>query len=266
MPTVCPICQTKLVKKEEEVNLFCPNIDCQGRQLESIIHFASKDAMDIEGLGESLIEELFSLHYLNSITDIYTLETKKDSIQKLEGWGEKSLTKLINNINKSKDNSLERLLFGLGIKELGQKSAKVLSLHFKNIDAIIKADLPSLISIRDFGEVMAKEIIAFFANAKNLELIETLKSYQVNMLDKNIVLLDTFYSHKTFVITGSFTKYSRDDLTRLLESKGAKVSSSVTSKTNYLLCGSDSGSKLDKAKSLNVKIIFEDELDDFLAK
>ena len=256
----CPICGTKLVKKEGEVAYFCPNDKCDARNIEGLIHYVSRDAMNIEGFGERIVEDFYNMGYLKNIKDFYTLDSHKESLMELEGFGEKSINNLLDNIESTKKNSLERLLFGLGIKHVGKKKAKILSEHYKNIDNIINSTLEELSSIPDIGDIIAKSIRDYFDNKENIELINYLKNNNVNTeyigKEKNI---NELFLDKTFVLTGTLEKMSRNEAKDIIESLGGKNTSSVSKKTDVVIVGTSPGSKYDDAVNLGITIWNEEE-------
>lgn len=256
----CPICGTNLVKKEGQVDYFCLNEHCPTRKIESLIHFAERDAMNIDGLGEKIMEDFFNFSFIRTIPDIYLLQTHREDLTRLEGYGEKSVTKLLEAIEKSKSNSLEKLLFGLGIPHVGSKTAKIIASHYHNIDNIMKATLEDLSSINDIGEIIAKSIIDYFQKEDNKIIIERLKQYGINMnyLGQKIIKDETFYG-KTFVLTGTMTEYKRDEAKNLIENYGGKTSSSVSKKTDVVIAGAEPGSKYDKAVELGITIWSEED-------
>lgn len=262
----CPICNSKLVKNEEEANHFCINPDCNARKIESILHFASRDAMNIEGLGERIVEDFYNMGFLNNISDIYKLKEYKEELVELEGFGDKSVNKLLENIENSKSNSLEKLIFGLGIKHVGNKMAKILAKEYKNIDSIISSTKDDLILIRDVGDIVANSIVEYFQSNSNIDLIKELKAYGINSmyLGESIEINeDNMFYQKKIVITGTLSK-PREEIKKTLESFGAYILDSVTKKTDILIYGSNPGSKLEKARDLNIKIIEEYELEELL--
>lgn len=261
----CPVCNYPLNKKEEEANYYCTNDKCNARNIEKLIHFTSRNAMNIEGLGERLCEDFYNFGYLNDISSIYNLKNYKEELQKLEGFGEKSINNLLNAIEKSKQNSLEKLLFGLGIRQVGSKNALILAQHFPNIDDVINADYSSLVDIKDIGCIMAKSIREYFTNIDNLNLINRLKELGINMnyLGKSIIHDDNF-SNKKFVITGTISFSSRDKIKESILLKGGKVIESVSSKTDVVIVGDSPGSKYDKALELGITIWNEDKLKEML--
>ena len=256
----CPICGTTLVKKEGQVDYFCLNEHCPTRKIESLIHFAERDAMNIDGLGEKIMEDFFNFSFIRTIPDIYLLQTHREDLTRLEGYGEKSVTKLLEAIEKSKSNSLEKLLFGLGIPHVGSKTAKIIASHYHNIDNIMKATLEDLSSINDIGEIIAKSIVDYFQKEDNKIIIERLKQYGINMnyLGQKIIKDETFYG-KTFVLTGTMTEYKRDEAKNLIENYGGKTSSSVSKKTDVVIAGAEPGSKYDKAVELGITIWSEED-------
>ena len=256
----CPICGTTLVKKEGQVDYFCLNEHCPTRKIESLIHFAERDAMNIDGLGEKIMEDFFNFSFIRTIPDIYLLQTHREDLTRLEGYGEKSVTKLLEAIEKSKSNSLEKLLFGLGIPHVGSKTAKIIASHYHNIDNIIKATLEDLSSINDIGEIIAKSIVDYFQKEDNKIIIERLKQYGINMnyLGQKIIKDETFYG-KTFVLTGTMTEYKRDEAKNLIDNYGGKTSSSVSKKTDVVIAGAEPGSKYDKAVELGITIWSEED-------
>lgn len=260
MITECPICGSKLVREEDKADYFCINKECPTRQIEGLIHFASRDAMNIDGLGDRIIEDFFNFGFIKKISDIYKLENHRKDLVTLEGYGNKSIEKLLDAIDNSKNNSLEKLLFGLGIPHVGEKTAKILASNYKTIDNLINASIDNLVSIPDIGEIIAKSIHNFFSSSANLEEIERLKKQNINMnylgkeTKENINFKD-----KTFVITGTLEKYSRDEAKEIVESNGGKTSSSVSNKTSVVIVGENPGSKYDKAKSLGIEIWDEEE-------
>ncbi len=265
MITNCPICGSVLQKKEGQVDYFCLNESCPTRKIESLIHFASRDAMNIDGLGDKIMEDFFNFGFIKNIPDIYLLQSHREDLQRLEGYGEKSITKLIESIENSKKNSLEKLIFGFGIPNVGSKTAKVLAANYHNIDNLINASFEELCNINDIGNVIAKSIVDFFSDTNNIELINTLKSFGLNMeyLGQKVVLDDNF-AGKTFVLTGTMSEYKREEAKEIIESRGGKTSGSVSKKTDVVLAGSDPGSKYDKAVELGITIWSEEDFKNYL--
>lgn len=254
----CPMCNTTLIKKD--AMHFCPNEDCPSRKIEGLEHFVSRDAMYIDGFGERIVEDFYNAGFLTKIEDFYHLYKHKDELMTMEGFGEKSVTNLLDAITESKKNSLERLIFGLGIRHVGKKTAKILAIYFGEMDKLIKADYDLLSNIPDIGDIIAKSIIDYFSKEENINLINKLKELNVNMnyLGEKVDNSNENIYGKTFVITGTLSN-SRDAYKEKLESLGANVTGSVTSKTDYVLVGENPGSKYDKAISLGIKIIDEEE-------
>lgn len=260
MTKTCPICGSNLVRKEEEAAYYCTNTSCDAKHIEGLIHYASRNAMNLEGFGDNIVEDFYNMGYLKRIYNYYELHKYKDELMSLEGFGEKSINNLLLTIEKSKENSLEKLLFAIGIRHVGEKTAKILAKHYKNIDNIINTTLEELSNINDIGEIIANSIINYFNNEENLLLINKLKEYNVNMnyLGVNTIEKDEF-KNKTFVLTGTLTNITREEATRLIESFGGKVSSSVSSKTSAVILGDSPGSKYDKARELGIPIWQEEE-------
>lgn len=260
MITKCPICSTELVRKEGEVAYFCKNPNCDARNIESLIHYASRDAMNIEGFGERIVEDFYNLGYLKSISDYYNLFKHKEALMELEGFGEKSINNLITNVENSKTNSLEKLIFGLGIKHVGKKTAKILSEYYLNIDNLINSDIAELSSINDIGEIIASSIVEYFNNEKNKQLIKDLKNHNVNMtyLVKKKDINELFLN-KTFVLTGTLINLTRNEAKELIESLGGKNTTSVSKKTDVVIVGEMPGSKYDDAIRLGITIWNEEE-------
>lgn len=260
MITKCPICDSYLVKKEDEADYFCKNEHCPAKRIETLIHFVSRDAMNAEGLGDSVIEDLYNLNYIKNISDIYDLEKYKKSIMELSGYGEKSVNNMLEAIEKTKSNSLEKLLFGLGIRQVGNKTAKVLAKHYLNIDNLMNTTKEELSNIHDIGDIIADSILNYFSDEKNIEEINKLKEYGVNMtyLGKTDVSGNDNIFGKTFVITGTLS-VPRDEIKELIETNGGNVSSSVSKKTDVVIVGEDAGSKYKKALELGITIWDEEE-------
>ena len=253
MISECPMCHEKIVKKDGNVDYYCVNPNCPRRNIESIIHYVSRDALNIEGLGDEIVEELYNLGFVKNITDLYNLSDKKKQIMEFDGYGEKSLNKIIDNIEASKSSSLERLLFGLGIKEIGSKTAKILASNFGSMDNLMSASMEELESIRDIGHVTALSVYEYLR--ANKELIEKLKSLGINMnyLGKNMGLND-FISGKKFVITGTIEGYGRKEIKEIIESYNGNISESVSKNTDIVIVGSNPGSKYQDALKLNIMI------------
>ena len=255
----CPVCGLPLIRKD--AMHFCVNPHCEARQIESIIHFSSREAMDIEGLGERVAEQFFNQGFFRKVSEIYDLMNHREEIISLDGWQAKSVDNLITAIEKSKENSLERVLFGLGIKEVGVKMAKTLARKYLNIDNLIAASEEELLEIPDVGPVVARSIVNFFADERNIETINALKAQHVNFeyLGSVASAADSYFSGKTVVLTGTLSSYGRKEATELLENLGAKVTGSVSKATDVVIAGVEAGSKLDKAQALGITVLNEDE-------
>ena len=262
MPDKCPICGTSLVLTESGIDLKCPNDLCPARNIESLIHFCDRKAMNIEGLGERIIEDFYNMKFITSIIDIYNIKDRKEELIELEGFGDKSVNKLLDNIEKSKQNSLEKLLFAIGISGIGEKNAKILAKKFMNIDNLMNASLEDLTNISDVGPILANSIYNFFRDEDNIKLINDLKNIGMNMnylgaqIKENEELLN-----KRIVVTGTLKKYTRDEIQNLIELNGGLWSTSVTKKTYAVIVGENPGSKYDKAKELNIPIWTEEDFD-----
>ncbi len=266
MIETCPKCHTLLEKSESEADHFCPNPNCPAKHLETMIHFASREAMNIEGLGNKIMELFYNEGYLKHIVDIYTLKNHKDTLINLSGFGKKSIEKLLDHVEASKENSLENLLFGLGIRFVGKKVSKVLAMHFKDIFAIVKARENDFTAIDDIGKKIAKSIVNYFDKEQNIQTIEQLKALGLNMEYKGEIPKEGAFNGETFVLTGSLSSMSRSEAKDKIEALGGKVTSAVSKKTNYLCAGEAPGSKYDKAKDLGVTIITEEDLLKMLEK
>jgi len=269
MPTHCPECDSELVRLEGEVALRCINPICPAQRREGLIHFASRNAMNIEGLGEKVIGQLFSLQLVKDPADIYFLT--KEQLLTMERMGEKSATNLINAIHASKANSLEKLLFGLGIRHVGEKAAKTLAEYFETIDKLASAPREELLNVEEVGEKMADAIVTFFENEEFEQLISKLKDAGVNMdylgpKRYDTENIDSYFNGKTVVLTGKLEKMTRNEVKETIESLGGKVSGSVSKKTDLVIAGEDAGSKLTKAEELGIEVWDEERLLEKLAE
>ncbi|MBE2977367.1 NAD-dependent DNA ligase LigA [Priestia megaterium] len=257
MPTHCPECESELVRLEGEVALRCINPSCPAQIREGLIHFVSRNAMNIDGLGEKVISQLFREQLIKDVADIYTLT--KQQLSELERMGEKSADNLIAAIEASKENSLERLLFGLGIRHVGAKAAKTLAQHFETIDKLTKATYDELVAINEIGAKMADAIVAYFTQEEVQELIHELKEYGVNLTYKGPKLVsvenvDSVFAGKTVVLTGKLEQLSRNEAKAQIEALGGKVTGSVSKKTDLVVAGEEAGSKLTKANELEIEV------------
>ncbi len=263
MPKVCPVCGAPAVREEKEAVRRCIGIECPARNFRNIVHFASKAGMDIDGLGFAIIEQLIDRELLKGIADIYYL--KKEDIASLKKSGDKFATNLINSINESKKNNLDKLISALGIRHVGTKAAKVLARQYGTMDKLINANEMNLSLVQDIGVVTAKSICEFFAQEQTIDLINKLKKAGVNMKNvEEVEETDNRFQGMTFVLTGALEKYTRDEASDIIERFGGKASGSVSKKTTYVLAGEDAGSKLTKAEELGVKVISEAEFDEMI--
>ena len=262
MPKTCPVCGAEVVRQEGEAATRCIGIECPARTLRNIVHFVSREAMNIDGLGEAIIEQLLEKGLIKNISDIYYL--KLEDIASLKKDGKKFAQNLIDAINKSKENDLDKLICGLGIRNVGSKLAKVLAKQFKSIDSLMNASIITLNSIDEVGEIIAESIYSFFRQEQTIDLIEKLKQANVNMNYLKEDLGDERFYRKIFVLTGSLEKYTRDEASEIIENFGGKTSGSVSKKTDFVLAGEDAGSKLRKANELGVRVITEQEFEDMI--
>ena len=261
LPECCPVCGTKLVKSEEEAAVRCPNVECPAQIFRSIVHFASKGAMNIDGLGPQIVHSLLDNKLITSVADLYTLSENK--LLQLDNFKEKSVNNLLSAIEKSKSNSLDRLVFGLGIRNIGQASAKLLCDKFGDLDNIMNASAEQISEIDGFGGVMAQSVYNAFHEEHMKELIQRLKECGINTKYEKIQIDDRF-AGKTFVLTGTLPTLKRSEAKALIEKYGGKASGSVSKKTDYVLAGEEAGSKLDKAQQLGIEIITEEQFKDMI--
>ena len=262
IPSHCPVCGSETVRDPEEAVIRCVNPACPATVQRNIIHFASRNAMNIEGLGPALVELLLNHQLIHSSADLYSLDPQQ--LAELDGLGQQSAQNLIASIDKSRQNNLSQLLFGLGIRGIGEKAAKLLAAHFETMDALSKASAEDIASLDGFGETMAESVVEYFAQPETAALLLQLKEAGVNMTEQ-VERAGTSLAGKTFVITGTLPNLSRKEAQALIESHGGKVTGSVSKKTDYLLAGEDAGSKLTKAQQLGIPILTEDELKALLA-
>lgn len=260
-PDVCPYCGEKVYRDEDEAAIRCINPECPAQLLRNLIHFCSRDAMDIEGLGPAIIETFVNEGMIAKTYDIYNLDFNK--ILSLEGFKETSANNIINSVNNSKNNDLSKLIFALGIRHIGAKAGKLLADYFKDIDLVMNASVDDILQIDGFGKIMAESVVEFFSSDSTKELIAKLKEAGVNMKSTNVVE-DTRFSGMTFVLTGTLPTLKRAEASKIIESFGGKTSSSVSKKTTYVLAGEEAGSKLDKANKLGVQIISEEEFKEMI--
>lgn len=258
LPSICPSCSAPVIREEGEAAVRCVNPECPAQLLRNVIHFCSRDAMDIEGLGDALVEKFIAENLISNVADIYDITAGE--IMMLEGHQEKSAKNLVDAIERSKQNDLSRLLFALGIRHIGQKAAKLLSEHFGDIDSIIAASEEEIAEIDGFGGIMAKSAAEFFSMTQTADLIERLKAAGVNMKSLKEKSDDQRFAGLTFVLTGTLPTLSRKEATEIIENLGGKASSSVSKKTSYVVAGEEAGSKLQKATDLGIPVITQDDL------
>ena len=263
MPKVCPVCGANAVREEGEAAIRCTGIECPAKLYRNLVHFVSREAMNIDGLGENIIDQLMNKKLINNIADIYNLTF--EDISSLKKNGKKFAENLTNAIENSKKNDLNRLITSLGIRHVGAKASKTLAKKFKNMESLSKASFEELSQTNDVGPIVAKSISEFFKQEQTKDLLDKLKEAGVNMQSLNIdENADERFLGKTFVLTGSLNKYSREQASDIIEKFGGKTSSSVSKKTSYVLAGEDAGSKLTKAQSLGITIITEEEFEEML--
>lgn len=265
MTTHCPICGSVLHKDDEIVGSFCKNPNCPARNIESLCHFVSRKAMNIDGLGERIIEDFYNFGFIKRFSDIYRLKDKREELILLEGFGNKSVDNLIENIEKSKSNGLERFINAIGISGIGEKTSKVLAKKYGSLESLMNASYEGLVAIQDIGDILANSIISYFKDDEKVKEIEELISFGINTSYKDFNLSeDDRVSGKRVVITGSFPFISRDEIKKFIEDRGGNTSSSVSSKTDIVIVGSDPGKKYDDAVRLNITIWGGEELKEFL--
>lgn len=262
MPDHCPACNSKLVHLDDEVALRCINPDCPAQLKEGIIHFVSREAMNIDGLGEKIIEQLFDAGLIKSIADLYRL--KKEDLLPLERMGEKSVQNLLTAIEASKQNSLEKLIFGLGIRHIGEKAASLLAKNFKTMDALKNATFDELVAIDEIGEKMAESVVKFFKEEKVVQLIEQLERLGINMTylkdepEGQSIAAQAVFANKTVVLTGKLEHFTRNEAKAIIEANGGKVTGSVSKNTDLVIAGEKAGSKLKQAEKLNI-LVWDEE-------
>ena len=268
-PTKCPTCSSPLFKPENEVAYYCENTECPDQVKGRLEHFASRGAMDIEGLGEALIDLFVSKGFLRNHADIYKLKDGRYELIQIDRLGEKSVDNLLQSIEKSKNQPFDKVLFALGIRYVGAGAAKKLASHFNSIDNLMKAGVEEITSVYEIGESIANSVKQFFSNKSNIQAIQQLKKSGLqfaSVKEKMQVKANTFFSNKTFVLTGTLNNFTREEAGLMIERLGGKVASSVSKNTDFVLAGDKAGSKLTKAKDLGVKVLNEDEFTKLLAK
>ena len=262
MPKVCPVCGAPAVREEGEAAIRCTGIECPAKLYRNLVHFVSREAMNIDGLGENIIGQLLDNGLISNIADIYTL--KFEDIASLKKNGTKFAQNLIDSIEASKSNELYRLITALGIRHVGSKASKTLAKKFKSIDNLAKADFETLSLIDDIGPVVANSIREFFIQEQTMDLIKRLKQAGVNTVDESEENEDNRFDGMTFVLTGTLQSFTRNEAADIIENYGGKTSSSVSKKTTYVLAGEEAGSKLDKAQKLGVTVISEEEFENMI--
>jgi len=268
-PTKCPTCSSPLFKPENEVAYYCENTECPDQVKGRLEHFASRGAMDIEGLGEALIDLFVSKGFLRNHADIYKLKDGRYELIQIDRLGEKSVDNLLQSIEKSKNQPFDKVLFALGIRYVGAGAAKKLASHFNSIDNLMKAGVEEITSVYEIGESIANSVKQFFSNKSNIQAIQQLKKSGLqfaSVKEKMQVKANTFFSNKTFVLTGTLNNFTREEAGFMIERLGGKVASSVSKNTDFVLAGDKAGSKMTKAKDLGVKVLNEDEFTKLLAK
>ncbi|HVF40262.1 MAG TPA: NAD-dependent DNA ligase LigA [Gemmatimonadaceae bacterium] len=259
MPRKCPSCGTKVEKDEEEVAIYCPNVACPGRQLEGLVHFSSRGAMDIRGLSYSRIEQLVNAGLVHDASDLY-LKLTKEELLKLEGYADKGATALVSAIEASKAQPLSRLLGALGIRHVGATAAQLLARHFGNLDSLAAASVDEITSVRGMGRVIAEGVVSYFSERSARELVDNLRRAGVNFTEPRQVAAGGALAGKTVVITGTLPTLTRQRATEIIEQAGGRITNSISKATSFLVAGTDAGSKLEKAKTAGVEIIDEAEL------
>ena len=267
VPEKCPVCSTKLVKSEEEVYIYCPNYFCPAQVQGRIEHFVHRDAMDVEGLGGSIIAVFLENGLIKDFSDIYELKNKRKEIISLERFGEKSVDNILLAIEKSKEKPFEKVLFALGIKQVGERTAKLLAKHFRSIENLSEASVDEIDDIYEIGPSIAQSVVDFFKDDKNIKLLNKLKKAGLKFESENTGTLKTKeeFLGKVFVLTGTLQKFTRSQASEIIENLGGRTSGSVSKKTDYVLAGAEAGSKLDKAKKLGVKILTEEDFEKMIS-
>lgn len=262
MPKTCPVCGALIVREEGEAAFRCSGASCPAQLMRNIIHFVSRNAMDIDGLGPAIIEQLLQRNLISDAADLYYIDA--GDVADMDKMGKKSADNLINAINESKKKQLSCLITALGIRFVGEKASKILAKHFKSLDRLIEADTDELVSIDEIGSAMAQSVIDYFSEKQNLEFVEKLRNAGVNFNEETDEPKDLRFDGKTFVLTGTLSSFTRSEASKIIESFGGKTSSSVSKKTSFVLAGEEAGSKLDKANSLGVAVISEEEFKEMI--
>ncbi len=259
MPDKCPVCGSQVIREEGEAAYRCVGIECPAQLSRSIEHFASRDAMNIDGLGPAIVKTLLDGGFIKGIADLYYLHSQKDELIGMERMGKKSVENLLASIDRSKQNNIDRLIYGFGIRNIGLRAAQLLAENFESLDELMRAGAEDIVKINEFGEITAKSVVVFFGQEQTLDTVEKLRAAGVNLKSAGRKKLeDNRFAGMTFVLTGTLPTYSRAEAGELIESFGGKTSGSVSKKTDYVLAGEEAGSKLDKALQLGVKVIDEE--------
>ncbi|MBF0714242.1 NAD-dependent DNA ligase LigA [Gemella sp. GH3] len=261
-PKHCPSCDSILISNEDNPFIRCTNASCPEQNIKKIIYFASRDAMNIDGLGDKVIIQLFSNNIINNVIDLYNLD--KEKLLDLERMGEKSVNNLLNSIEKSKKTELDKVIYSLGILNIGKKASIILAKKYKSLTKFLEANYEELIELDDIGDISAKAIIDYLKVQENINLINSLISIGINPTYKESILKENIFSNKTVVLTGKLTELTRNEAKKYLETFNAKITNSVTKNTDYLICGEKAGSKLKKAQNLNIPILFENQFIDII--
>lgn len=261
MPDKCPVCKSPLLRPEGEANYYCTNFLCPAQVQGRIDHFIARNAMDIDGLGYQIVDKFINLGYLRDVTDIYKLPAKGKELKRLERFGEKSIDNILNSIERSKERPFDKVLYSIGIRHVGDRTAKILAKSFKNIDNLVNASQDEIERVNEIGPKIAESVYDFLHKKTNLQIIDRLRKAGLRFEIEDTGTSSNKFEGLTFVLTGTLEKYKREDAQSIIESLGGKTSSSVSKKTSFVLAGSEAGSKLDKAKSLGVKVIDEAEFE-----
>lgn len=265
MITHCPKCNSVLERKPGEADYYCLNPDCEAKHLEGLIHFASREAYNIDGLGESILTELYNDGFINDIADIFELTDQYEQLIQKERLGEKSVNNLLSAIEESKRNNLDKLIFGLGIRHVGSKVSKILAEQLKSMEQFFEVTAADLLEINDIGQAIASSVVEYFSNEENKVLIERLSENGLNMIYiSSKTSEETFFTNKTVVLTGTLLQFTRNEAKDLIENMGGNISSSVSKNTDYILLGESPGSKYQKGLDLGVKILTEKEFEDII--
>jgi len=260
MPEKCPVCGADVIREEGQAAYRCVGIECPAQLSRSIEHFVSRDAMNIDGMGPAIVNMLLDKGFIKGIADIYYLHLRKDELVRLERMGKKSVENMLNSIDRSRQNNIDRLIYGFGIRNIGLRAAQLLAENFESIDALAKAEVDDIVKINEFGEISANSVVNFFRQEQTKDTIEKLRNAGVNLVSSGKKQIkDNRFEGLTFVLTGTLPTYSRSEASEIIASFGGKTSGSVSKKTDYVLAGEDAGSKLDKARQLGIKVIDEEE-------